>query len=173
MSMSCDHTAAEARSASDPPGSVDNKMSLLIRPGCCKASVWAIKPPIDHPSTLYPLDTEHLNYSRGIIGEFSNIKWLPVVCGATDSAIVEEDELVGRRESVDKRRIPVRACRGETIQDHKRSAISNSTISDFERHQPRSSAMDSASIGDKTQRFQASRQRHENVNRHEASSTYS
>ena len=66
-----------------------------------------------------------------IIGEFSNIKWLPVVGGATDSAIVEEDKLVGRRESVDKRRIPVRACRGETIQHQERSAMSNSTISDL------------------------------------------
>ena len=52
--MSCDHTAIEARSASDPPGSVDSKMSLLIRPGCSKASVWAMKPPIDHRSTLGP-----------------------------------------------------------------------------------------------------------------------
>jgi hypothetical protein len=60
-----------------------------------------------------------------------NIKWLSVVCGATDSAIVEEDELIGRREPVDKRRIPVRTCRGEAVQDYKRSAISNSTISDF------------------------------------------
>jgi hypothetical protein len=83
------------------------------------------------PEHVYPLDTEHLNYSRAIIGEFSNIKWLPVVCGATDSAIVEEDKLVGRRESVDKRRIPVRACRGETIQDQERSAPSNSMISDL------------------------------------------
>src|SRR5467141_5009606 len=78
-----------------------------------------------------PLDTEHLDYSRGIIGELGNIKWPSVVCGATDSAIVEEDELIGRREPVDKRRIPVRTCRRETIQDHKRSAVPNSTISDL------------------------------------------
>ena len=77
------------------------------------------------------LDTEYLDYSRGIIGELGNIKWLSVVCGATDSAIVEEDELVGRRKPVDKRRIPVLTCRGETIQDHERSAMSNSTISDL------------------------------------------
>src|SRR5438105_6758619 len=31
--MSCDHTAFEARAASDPPASVDSKMSLLIRLG--------------------------------------------------------------------------------------------------------------------------------------------
>ena len=87
--MSCDHTAAEARSASDPPGSVDNKMSLLIRPGCCKAMRLGNETTHRPPEHVYPLDTEHLNYSRAIIGEFSNIKWLPVVCGATDSAIVE------------------------------------------------------------------------------------
>ena len=77
------------------------------------------------------LDTEYLDYSRGIIGELGNIKWPSVVCGATDSAIVEEDELIGRREPVDKRRIPVRTCRGETIQGDKRSAVPNSTISDL------------------------------------------
>jgi hypothetical protein len=77
------------------------------------------------------LDAEHLDYSRGILGEFSNIKWLPVVYGATDSAIVEKDELIGRSKPVDKGRIPVRTCRGETIQDDKRSAVPNSTISDL------------------------------------------
>jgi hypothetical protein len=90
-----------------------------------------MKPPIDHPSTFCPLDTEHFNYPRGIIGELGNIKRLSVVCGATDSAIVEEDELVGRHEPVDKRRIPVRTCRAKTIQDDKRLAMPNSTTSDL------------------------------------------
>jgi hypothetical protein len=79
----------------------------------------------------YPFDAEHLNHSRGIIGELGNIKWLSVVCGVTDSAIVEEDELIGGSEPVDKGRIPVRTCRGETIQDDKRPAVPNSTISDL------------------------------------------
>jgi len=46
------------------------------------------------PEQVYPLDTEHLDYSRGIIGEFGDIKWLPIVGGATDSAIVQQDDLV-------------------------------------------------------------------------------
>src|SRR6266571_4441260 len=52
ISTSCDHTSAEARSASAPPESVDNKISLLTQCGCSNASVYAVNPPIDHPSTL-------------------------------------------------------------------------------------------------------------------------
>jgi len=77
------------------------------------------------------LDTEHLNYSRGIVRKLGNIKWLSIVCGATDSAIVQENELVGRREPVDKRGIPVRTCRSETIQDHEWPAMTNSAITDL------------------------------------------
>jgi hypothetical protein len=83
------------------------------------------------PEYAWALHVKHLDYSRGIIGELVDTKWPSVVRGGTDPAIVNEDELVGRREHVNKRRIPVRACRGEAVQDYKRSAISNSTISDF------------------------------------------
>jgi hypothetical protein len=38
----------------------------------------------------------------GIIGEFGDIERLPVVAGAANPAIVDEDELVGRRESIDE-----------------------------------------------------------------------
>ena len=76
-------------------------------------------------------ETQRLNYSRGITGELGNIKWLSVACGATDSAIVEENEFVRRCESINERRIPVRTCRGETIHEDKRSATSNSMISDL------------------------------------------
>jgi hypothetical protein len=77
------------------------------------------------------LYAERFHYSRRIIGELGDIKWASVVSGATDAAIVEEDDLVGRRESVEKRRIPIRTCRRESVQDHERSAIPNSMISDL------------------------------------------
>jgi hypothetical protein len=83
------------------------------------------------PEHVYALHAERFEYSQHIIGELGNIKWPSVVRGATDSAIVQENELVRRREPVDKRRIPVCTCRGETIQDHERSTIPNSTISDL------------------------------------------
>jgi len=58
-------------------------------------------------------------------------KWHSVVRGGTDPAIVNEDELVGRRERVNKGMIPVRTRRGEAVQDHEWTAFSNSTIGDF------------------------------------------
>jgi hypothetical protein len=77
------------------------------------------------------LEAEDFDYSRGVLGELGNIKWPPIVRGATDPAVVGKNQLVGRCKPVDKRRIPVRACRGETIQDHERWASSNSTASDL------------------------------------------
>ena len=113
--MSCDHTFAEARSASAPPGSVDSKDEFGNEPRMLQGERLDNETPHRPSEHVCPLDTEHLDYSRGIIGELGNIKWPSVVCGATDSAIVEEDELVGRREPVDKRGIPVCTCRAETI----------------------------------------------------------
>jgi hypothetical protein len=60
-----------------------------------------------------------------------DIKWLSIVRGPADSAIVEEDELIGRCKPVDKQRIPVRTCSGETIQDYQRPAIPNPTTTNL------------------------------------------
>src|SRR5947209_5829611 len=57
ISTSCDHTSAEARSASAPPESVDNKMSLLTQCGCSNASICAMNPPIDQDCSRWL--TEH------------------------------------------------------------------------------------------------------------------
>ena len=43
-----------------------------------------------------------LDYSQHIVGELGNIKWPSVVRGTTDPAIVDEDQLVRRREPVGK-----------------------------------------------------------------------
>ena len=80
---------------------------------------------------VHPLDAERFDYSLHVIGELSYVKWPSVVRGVTDSAIVKDDELVERGKSVDKRRIPIRTCRREAVQDHERPAIPNSTISDL------------------------------------------
>jgi hypothetical protein len=58
--MSCDHTSAEAKSASAPPGSVDNEMSFVIRPGCCKASRLGNETTHRPSEQACALDTEHL-----------------------------------------------------------------------------------------------------------------
>jgi hypothetical protein len=77
------------------------------------------------------LETECLDYVRAIIRELRDIEWISVVGRATDPAVVEEDELVGRREPMDERRIPVGARRSEPVQKQKRAAISNSAINDL------------------------------------------
>jgi hypothetical protein len=89
-----------------------------------------MNPPHRPSEYAWALHVEHLDYSRGIIGELVDTKSPGVVRGGTDPAIVNENELVGRREHINKRRIPVRTRRGEAVQDYKRSAISNSAISD-------------------------------------------
>jgi len=48
------------------------------------------------------LEPERLDYSRRVIGELGYVKWLSVVGRAADPAVVEEDELVGRRKPIDE-----------------------------------------------------------------------
>ena len=69
-----------------------------------------------------------LNYVRGIIGELRYIEWLAVVSRTANAAVVEQDELVRRCESINERRIPVCTRRTETIQDQKRPALPHSAI---------------------------------------------
>jgi hypothetical protein len=54
-------------------------MSLLTRPGVLQRERLGNETTHRPPEHVYPLDTEHLDYSRRIIGELGNIKW-PSVC---------------------------------------------------------------------------------------------
>ena len=130
MSISCDHTTAEARSASAPPGSVDSKTRLVNAIRVLQGE--RLRDESAHRRSEYAWSPEdkRLDYSRSIIGELGDIKWPSVIRGAADPTVVEEDELVGRCEAVDERRIPVGARRGEAIQEQERSAIPNSTTND-------------------------------------------
>ena len=97
--MSLDHTSGEARSASIPPESVDNRMSLsnAFRVLQCEC----LRDESAHRPSHYTraLETERLDYMRGIVSKLRNVEWLSVVRGAADAAVVEQDEFVGRRES--------------------------------------------------------------------------
>ena len=73
-------------------------------------------------------EAQHLNYLRGIIGELRNVEWLSVVRRTANAAVVEQDEFVRRRESINERWIPVCTRRTEAIQDQKRSALPDSAI---------------------------------------------
>ena len=77
------------------------------------------------------LETERLDYMRGIVCELGDVEWLSVVARAADPAVIEQDELVGRPEPINERRIPVGARRGEAVQDQKRSAFPNSAITNL------------------------------------------
>ena len=83
------------------------------------------------PEDAYALETERLDYVRGIMSEPGDVEWPPVVTRTADPAVVEEDQLVGRREAMNERRIPVAARRGESVQDQKRAAIADSPINNF------------------------------------------
>jgi hypothetical protein len=58
-----------------------------------------------HRPSHYPhaLETECLDDKRGVVGKRDNVEWLPVIRGAADPVIVEQEQLVVRRESVDER----------------------------------------------------------------------
>ncbi len=83
------------------------------------------------PEDAYALETERLDYVRGIISEPGDVEWPPVVGRIADPAVVEKDQLVGRCEPMDEQRIPVAARCGESVQDQKRTAIADSPINNF------------------------------------------
>jgi hypothetical protein len=67
---------------------------------------------------------------RGIIGKLCDIEWPSIVCRPADAAVVQQDEFVGRCESINETRIPIRAGRTEAIEDQKRSALADSSTND-------------------------------------------
>jgi hypothetical protein len=68
---------------------------------------------------------------RGIISELGDVEWLPVISRITHSPVIDQDQLVERREPMDERRIPVGTCRSESVQDQKRPALPNTTVGDL------------------------------------------
>src|SRR5438552_4098732 len=73
------------------------------------------------------LEAQRFNYMRGVVRKLSDVKRLSVIGRAPDPAMIEKDELVGRRESINERRVPVGARLSEPIQDQKRPALPDST----------------------------------------------
>ena len=129
--MSCDHTSAEARSTLAPPGSVDNKMSLLNTPRVLHGQR------LGNESTHRP--SEHIYAARclstSITCAASSASWryqMAVRCrGATILRLSRRMSSLEEASPSINGRIPVRTCRGETVQDDKRSAVANSTISNL------------------------------------------
>ena len=54
---------------------------------------------------------------RGVVRKPSDVEWLSVIGRVPDSAMIQEDEFVGRRESIKECRVPVSARCSEPIQD--------------------------------------------------------
>src|SRR5437870_6192 len=120
ISTSCDHTSAEARSASAPPESVDNKISLLTQCGCSNASVCAMNPLIDHPSTLV---TECIDHAGCIIGERAMSKGFP---SSVERPIPRLSTRISSFEDARpsmKEGLPTGVGRGKAVQNEQRQAI--------------------------------------------------
>jgi hypothetical protein len=87
-----------------------------------------MNPPIDPSHHTRPLDTERLDYTRGISSKLRYVEWLSIIYRSADAPVVQQDKFVARRESINERRIPVSARRRETIQQHKRPALPDTAI---------------------------------------------
>ena len=74
------------------------------------------------------LETECIDHAGCIIGEPCDVERFPIVSRATDPAVVDEDQLVRRRETIDERRIPIGVRRGKSVQNKQPQAIPNATI---------------------------------------------
>jgi hypothetical protein len=83
--------------------------------------------PTEHAHTF---ELERLDYVRGVVRELVDIEWRAIISGSADAAVVEEDELVGRRQAFDERRIPIGAGRGQPIENQQRSPAPKPMISD-------------------------------------------
>ena len=96
-------------------------MSLSSRAGCCQSEGLGDESahrPTQHAHTLEP---ERLDHARGVVGELVDIEWRAVIRGSANAAVVEEDELVGRRQPFDERGIPIGTGRGQAIENQQRS----------------------------------------------------
>src|SRR2546430_2069308 len=72
----------------------------------------------------YALELERLDHSPGVVGELGDIEGRSVIRGKPDAAVVEEDDLVDRREPVDEGGVPVSARRGQAVEDQQWSPTS-------------------------------------------------
>src|SRR5205807_4688618 len=87
-----------------------------------------MNPPIDHPKYARMLEIECIDHAGCIIGEPCDVERFPIVSRATDPAVVDEDQLVRRRETINERRLPIGGGRGKAVQNEQRQAIPNTTI---------------------------------------------
>ena len=71
----------------------------------------------------YALELERLNHSPSVVGELGDIEGRFAIRGKPDAAVVEEDDLVGRRELVDEGGVPVGARRGQAVEDQQWSPL--------------------------------------------------
>ena len=79
----------------------------------------------------YALETERLDYVRGIMSEPGDVEWPLVVTRTADPAVVEKNQLAVRGEPVNEQRIPVGTRRTESVQNQKGPTIPKSPISDL------------------------------------------
>ena len=70
--------------------------------------------PSEHACSL---ELERLDYPRRVARKFGDVEWRSIVVRGADAAVVEEDNFIGGRESVDERWVPVGARRGEPVED--------------------------------------------------------
>src|SRR5207249_6727409 len=83
------------------------------------------------PKDAYALETERLDYVRGIMSEPGDVEWPPVVGRTADPAVVEKNQLAVRGEPVNEQRIPVGTRRTESVQNQKGATIPKSPINNF------------------------------------------
>ena len=50
----------------------------------------------------YTIEAERLDYMRSVISELSDVERLSLIGRVADPAMIEKDELVGRRESINE-----------------------------------------------------------------------
>src|SRR6266496_1285657 len=82
------------------------------------------------PQHTHTLELKRLDHSRGVVRELADIEWNSIICGSANAAIIEEDQLVGRRQPFDERGIPVGTGCGQPIEDQQRSPAPAPTVSE-------------------------------------------
>jgi len=70
--------------------------------------------PSEHARSL---EVERLDHTRHVVGEFGYIKWRSIVVRGANASVVEEDEVVGGREPINERWVPVGARSREPVEE--------------------------------------------------------
>src|SRR5437773_5500026 len=74
------------------------------------------------------LETECIDHAGCIIGEPCDVERFPILSRATDPAVVDEDQLVRRRETINERRLPIGGGRGKAVKIEQREDIPIGTV---------------------------------------------